>query len=101
MQRNFDNSVENPMDYVDFPTSIKDIVIPQTEKTSRIVALNRHTNPIYVRLADGTEASFTYDEYRRIKGEPMLGKVMTIVFQRRPEDLSQEYSKIDQCIVRD
>jgi hypothetical protein len=58
-------------------------------------------NPIYVRLSDGTEAHFTYDEWKKIEGQPALGKTMTILFQRHPEDMSQEHSKIDKVIVTD
>jgi hypothetical protein len=56
-------------------------------------------NPIYVRLSDGTEANFTYEEWKRIKGEPALGKVMHITFQRHPEDKSAQHSKIDHVTV--
>lgn len=77
------------------------IEVPQVERTGRISVILKNKNPIYVRLSDGTEASFTYDEFRRIEGEPALGKTMTIIFQRNPKDLGQNYSKIDKCIVRD
>lgn len=75
--------------------------IPQVEKTGRVTVLLKNRNPIYIRLSDGTEASFTYDEYKRIEGEPSLGKTMTIIFQRHPNDLTQSYSKVDKCIVKD
>lgn len=78
-----------------------DMTIPSSEKTGRITTLLLKRNPIYVRLSDGTEAHFTYDEYRRIEGEPQLGKTMTIIFQRHPEDRSSNASKIDKAIVRD
>jgi hypothetical protein len=78
-----------------------DLTIPQTEKTARISVLLKHRNPIYVRLSDGTESYFTYDEFNRIQGKPEVGKLMTILFQRNPEDHSNNNSKIDKCIVRD
>ena len=78
-----------------------DLTIPSATREGRITTLLLKKNPIYVRLSDGTEANFSYDEYRRIQGQPGLGKVMTIIFQRHPDDMGRSYSKIDQAIVRD
>lgn len=78
-----------------------DLTIPSVSKQGRITCLILKKNPIYVRLSDGTEANFTYEEYRRISGKPELGKTMTIVFQRHPNDMTHNYSKIDKAIVTD
>lgn len=78
-----------------------DLQIPSVQKQGRITTLLVKKNPIYVRLSDGTEAHFSYDEYKRIQGEPALGKVMTITFQRHPQDSTNQYSKIDMAIVTD
>ena len=78
-----------------------DMTLPAIEKTGRITTLMKKRNPIYVRLSDGTEANFTWDEYKRIEGEPALGKTMTLIFQRHPADSTRMYSKIDKAIVRD
>lgn len=78
-----------------------DLTVPSVTRTGRITTLLLKKNPIYVRLSDGTEASFTYDEYRRIEGNPGVGKTMTITFQRHPEDQTRMYSKIDKAIVTD
>lgn len=78
-----------------------DLTIPSVERTGRITTLLSKRNPIYIRLSDGTEAQFTYDEYKRIEGKPGIGKVMTVIFQRHPEDSGLSYSKIDKAIVRD
>lgn len=78
-----------------------DLTVPTIERTGRIVALMGKKNPIFVKLSDGTEAHFGYDEYKRIQGEPAIGKVMTIMFQRHPNDWTQTASKIDKAIVRD
>jgi hypothetical protein len=78
-----------------------DLTVPSATRTGRITTLLIKKNPIYIRLSDGTEANFTYDEYRRIEGNPGLGKTMTITFQRHPEDQSRMYSKIDKAIVTD
>lgn len=78
-----------------------DLTIPSIQRSGRITTLFTKKNPIYVRLSDGTEAHFSYDEYKRIQGTPALGKVMTITFQRHPGDFTNQYSKIDQAIVTD
>jgi hypothetical protein len=78
-----------------------DITIPNIEKTSRIKILEYKKNPIYIELSDGTKAHFTYDEFRKIQGKPAIGKLMTIIFQRHPEDRGQEHSKIERAIVLD
>lgn len=78
-----------------------DLTIPSVEKTGRITVLLTKRNPVYVRLSDGTEAQFTYDEFKRIEGQPALGKTMTMIFQRHPQDITKQHSKIDKCIVVD
>jgi hypothetical protein len=78
-----------------------DLTIPSVVKQGRITVLQMKRNPIYVRLSDGTEAHFTYDEFQRIQGKPDVGKTMTLTFQRHPEDKMREYSKIDSAIVSD
>jgi len=92
--------VDDPTSGMNLPTN--SLTIPKVEKTGRIAVLLYKKNPIYVRLTDGTEAFFTYDEYHKIQGgEPAVGKTMTIVFQRHPNDASGERSKIVKAIVRD
>lgn len=78
-----------------------ELEIPSTVRSGRITNLMLRKNPIYIRLSDGTEAYFSYDEYRKIEGDPQLGKTMTITFQRHPNNMSQQASKIDKAIVRD
>jgi hypothetical protein len=86
---------------VDTKMPSTDLTIPSIQKQGRITTLLLKNNPIYVRLSDGTEAHFSYDEYKRIQGEPALGKVMTITFQRHPSDSTKSHSKIDRAIVND
>lgn len=78
-----------------------DLQIPQIERQGRITTLLTKRNPIFVRLSDGTEANFTYDEFKRIKGEPKLGKTMMISFQRHPNDAAKNHSRITKAIVMD
>lgn len=86
------------IDSIRLPT---ELTIPSFERTGRITTIFLNKNPIYVRLSDGTEAHFSYDEYKRIQGKPELGKTMTIIFQRHPNDWTQNASKIERVIVRD
>lgn len=100
----FTGSEQSPtLGYVGHSTHLPstDLTIPSVTREGRITTLLLKKNPIYVRLSDGTEASFSYDEYKRIEGQPALGKVMTIMFQRHPDDFGRAFSKIDKAIVRD
>lgn len=78
-----------------------DLGLSSVQRTGRITALLKTKNPIYVRLSDGTECNFSFDEFKRIHGNPDLGKTMTVVFQRHPDDMSRQFSKIDKAIVLD
>lgn len=79
----------------------QDLEVPKMETTSKVSILLRNRNPIFMKLADGTEASFTYDEWKRIKGEPKLGSTVTMIFQRHKDYQGRDHSKIEQVIVRD
>jgi hypothetical protein len=81
--------------------SSTDLVLPETVKTGRIITLLLNKNPIYIRLSDGTEANFTSDEYRRIKGKPEIGKTMTLIFQRHPKDMMSGHSKINSAMIHE
>jgi hypothetical protein len=92
-------SQPTPLPPLEIPDT--DFQIPQISRQGRIMTLHRHRTPIYIQLSDGTEANFTWDEFKRIKGEPKVGKVMTITFQRHPGDQSGIRSKIDSAEVTD
>ena len=62
--------------------------IPSVTKTAKIQYINDKTNPILIHLSDGTRLFLSFDAFRRIKGEPRAGKMVTVVMQRRPEDSS-------------
>ena len=77
-----------------------DLQVPQIKKTSRIEVLDKKKNPIYIRLQDGTQLFFTWDEFKRIKGKsPERGDIMSVVFQRHPGNKSQETSQIQSIEV--
>lgn len=103
---NTDFSYDTPQGYIgdpDFTPRLPatTLNIPNVETTAKIETLHLKKNPIYIRLTDGTEAYFTYDQYKRIKGEPAVGKTMTIIFRRNPNDSSSNNSNIEKAIVRD
>lgn len=83
------------------PELSSDLGIPNVERTGKITHLMLKRNPIYVRLSDGTECHFSYDEYKRIQGEPAIGKTMTVIFQRHPSDNTPQHSRIEKIIVRE
>lgn len=76
-----------------------DVVIPQIEKSGRIVSIDRKQNPIMVKLSDGTKCLFTNREFKSISGDPEVGKLMTVSFQRNPQDSTNDYSKIEKVII--
>jgi len=78
-----------------------DIAIPSLVKTGKIVFLQTKRNPIVIRLSDGTECSFSYEEFSKINGTPAIGKTMEVSFQRHPEDSSNQHSKIEKVIVKE
>lgn len=78
-----------------------DLTIPSIERTGKIISLAEKSNPIYIRLSDGTECVFTHQEYKKIEGKPAIGKTMTVIFQRHPDDFTEQLSKIEKVIIRE
>ncbi len=75
--------------------------VPVIERTGKITHIFVKKNPIYVRLDDGTECHFTFDEYKRIHGTPEVGKTLYVSFQRHPADSGPYASKIGMARVLD
>lgn len=77
-----------------------DLQLPTVKRTGRIDVVEKKKNPIYIRMQDGTQLFFTWDEYKRIKGkEPERGDIMSVLFQRLPGDQSKEASQIQSVEV--
>jgi len=76
-----------------------DLTIPSTVKNSTISFIELNKNPILVLLKDGTKLFLTFDQYNRIKPKPEVGKRITVVFQRSPEDKSNSPSKIEKIEI--
>jgi hypothetical protein len=72
--------------------------IPTVTKSSRISFIEKNKNPIKVLLQDGTRLNFSWDQFKRIKGDvPEKGKIMTVIFQRNPSAGKDESSQILSC----
>ena len=85
---------------------VKDFILPQTdlglpsiERKSTIMMVVDKVNPIYIQRKDGSKLFFTYDEFKRISGEPVIGKTLIWKMQRLPKDSSIYPSKITMCKV--
>ena len=78
-----------------------DLTIASVQRTGRIISFLDKKTPIYIKLSDGTECNFTYQELKKIEGVPAIGKTMTVIFQRHPDDVTRQFSKIEKAIVTD
>ena len=81
------------------PTHV--MALPQVVRTGRITILELHKNPIFMQLSDGTKTYLTYDEFKRIKGMPAVGKVATIILQRHENNQTAKPSKIENIKIHD
>lgn len=82
-------------------SSVRSLILPTKTVTSQIRLLNDKTTPILIQLLNGTKIYLTYDEYQKIKPQdPQVGKTITVVFQRNPEDKSDNYSMINSITVQ-
>lgn len=73
-----------------------DLEVPTVSRTSKVRSVEKNKNPIRVRLMDGTVIHLTLDEFNRIDTRTKLypGREVTVTFQRRDDDSSQEPSKV-------
>lgn len=71
-----------------------DLLLPTVTKTAQIQFMNEKSTPIVIFLNDNTRLYLPYDDFKRIKGEPKVGKTITVIFQRRPEDKTEIPSQI-------
>lgn len=76
-----------------------DLGLPSIEKEGKIVVLIKRQNPIFVQLGDGSKLFFNHDEFRRINGEPAIGKIMRVRMIRLPSDQSDSPSQIQSCQI--
>jgi hypothetical protein len=52
-----------------------------------------------MKLSDGSQLYFTHDEFKRIKGTPENGKIMSYELIRLANDKSNLPSKIKNCYI--
>lgn len=74
-----------------------DLELPSVIKKAIIKHINDKINPIIVLLADGTRLFFPFDAFKRIKGEPRIGKTMQVVLLRRTDDVGAAPSQVQSC----
>jgi hypothetical protein len=92
---------EQPDNMMSQPVTLPsmDLALPSLTKVGKIALLIKDKNPIMMQMEDGTQLFFTWDQFRRIKGSPGLGKTATVVFQRNPTDRSKMPSKVQSCHI--
>lgn len=83
----------------DFVVPKVDLDLPTVGGRGKITTLIINKNPIMVRLDNGSTLFFSVDEFRRIKGKPAVGRVMSYSMLRLPHDGSAVPSKIQSCEV--
>ena len=71
-----------------------DFALPTVTKTGRVDSLIKNKTPIYIKMSDGTQIFLSPREFDEIKGEPRVGKMMTVIFQRHANDNTLEPSQI-------
>ena len=76
-----------------------DLALPSVTKVGKIAMLIKDRNPIMLQMSDGSKLFFTHDQFKRVKGSPGRGKMMTVVFQRNPTDRSNMPSRIQSCHI--
>jgi hypothetical protein len=79
--------------------SSTDLFLPKVVKNSFISYIELNKNPIMILLKDGTKLFLNIDQYNRISPKPEIGKRITVVFQRTPEDKSNTPSKIEKIEI--
>lgn len=78
---------------------INEDFLPSVKKTGKIIEIKKNKNPIFVHLSNDTKVFLSYDEYKRMKIKPSVGKKMTVDFQRLPTDNSKNPSQINSIKV--
>ena len=60
--------------------------LPQINKTAKISKIEMNKNPIQIYLRDGTVLYLSYYEFKRIKGQPQVGKTLSVDFEKHADD---------------
>ena len=83
----------------DFSLPNLSLNLPEVEKRGKIQIIMDKINPIYIGMSDGSKLFFTADEFNRIIGKPIVGKILLWRMQRLSNDSTQYPSKITMCKV--
>lgn len=76
------------------PNAGFDLPLPKTVKKAKIYQVHEKGNPVIVNFTDGTTIYLPINVYRKQKDKLVPGKEITVAFQRRQSDMSNEPSKI-------
>lgn len=77
-------------------SNIRNFILPTKTVRSEIRLINDKNNPILIQLLNGTKLFLSFDEYKKIKNQnPAVGKMATVVFQRHPNDKSDNFSLVN------
>jgi hypothetical protein len=71
-----------------------DIGLPSVSRTGKITFIDKKTNPILIYLDDKTRLEVPNDLIRGLTIKPEYGKTVMVTFQRRKDDGSINYSRI-------
>jgi len=73
--------------------------VPHITKKGHILNIEYNKNPIRIKISDGTQLFLHIDDYKRLNKEPKKGDNISIEFQRNPEDISENPSKINKIFI--
>jgi len=76
-----------------------DLDLPCVKREAKIQILQYKKTPIFMQLSDGSKLFFTIDEFRRIHGEPEVGKTIRYEMIRLPSDNTILPSMIKSCVI--
>lgn len=77
-------------------SGLRSFILPTKTVRSQIRLINDKTNPILIQLLNGTKLFLSFDEYKKIKNQnPAVGRMATVVFQRNPNDNTDNFSLIN------
>lgn len=76
-----------------------DLALPSVSKTGKITFIDRRANPVLIILDDTTRLEVPPYLLRSLTIKPEQGRTVMVTFQRRKDDGSINYSRIDSLKV--
>ena len=92
--------VENYFPWVkNFKLPNLNLDLPCIKKEAKIQILQYKKTPIFMQLSDGSKLFFTLDEFKRIHGNPEVGKTIRYEMIRLQNDNTTIPSMIRSCVI--